>query len=86
MRSRRPNRTGVAAVLDDAHEALLALKMSGETSVDDRVIAEWRASHYTGDVPWSSHVRMLLQRTEELQRLEKAVNFAVAVVQSFSPP
>ena len=82
MRSRRPNRTGVAAVLDDAHEALLALKMSGETSVDDRVIAEWRASHYTGDVPWSSHVRMLLQRTEELQRLEKAVNFAVAVVQS----
>lgn len=71
-----------SSLLDEAHEALLMLPISGDNNTDDRLIAEWRASHYAGDVPWSSHVRLLLQRTAQLQRLENAVNFAVAVIQS----
>ena len=69
-------------MLDDAHQALLALPMSGDDNTVDRLIAEWRAVQYASDVPWSAHVRMLLRRTEELQQLEDLVNFCTAIFQS----
>ena len=56
--------------------------MSNDEDEGNRSIVDWRALYYLGDVPWSSHVRILLRRTAELQQLQGTVNGGIAVIMS----